>query len=72
MNIRLIASDLDGTLLNTQQTISDYTADVLCRAAQTGYYVVPSTGLPHRSPPPPRPPPHPADATPRRVGGPLR
>lgn len=44
MNIRLIASDLDGTLLNTQQTISDYTADVLCRAAQMGYYVVPSTG----------------------------
>ena len=44
MTIRLIASDLDGTLLNTQQTISDYTADVLCRAAQMGYYVVPSTG----------------------------
>ena len=44
MSIRLIATDLDGTLLNTQLTISDHTADVLCRADRMGYYVVPSTG----------------------------
>ena len=32
MNIRLIAADMDGTLLNARHEISDYTRRVLSRA----------------------------------------
>lgn len=44
MSICIIAMDLDGTLLDSKKTISSHTADVLRRAYEMGYYVVPSTG----------------------------
>lgn len=44
MNIRLIAFDLDGTLLNSAKSISTYTKNVLTRAAQSGATLVPATG----------------------------
>ncbi len=44
MDIRLIALDLDGTLLNSSKEITDYTSGVLYRAAKKGIYIVPSTG----------------------------
>lgn len=44
MSIRLIATDLDGTLLNSQGTASSHTIEVLHRANDMGYYVVPATG----------------------------
>ncbi len=44
MSIRMIAMDLDGTLLNNQKSISPRSAAALRRAAEEGYYVVPATG----------------------------
>ena len=44
MEIRLIALDLDGTLLNSAKKITDHTLNVLERAAKKGLYIVPSTG----------------------------
>lgn len=44
MSIRIIAMDLDGTLLDSKKTISAHSAKVLRRAYEMGYYVVPSTG----------------------------
>lgn len=44
MSIRIIAMDLDGTLLDSNKTISAHTTEVLRRAHEMGYYVVPSTG----------------------------
>ncbi|MBQ9418752.1 MAG: HAD family phosphatase [Synergistaceae bacterium] len=43
-NIKLIAFDLDGTLLTSQQEISPATRDALSRAADEGIEIVPSTG----------------------------
>ena len=34
--IKLIASDLDGTLLRSDETISDYTCDVINRLTEGG------------------------------------
>ena len=44
MNIRLIAFDLDGTLLNSSKVISPHTRSVLERAAAKGAILVPATG----------------------------
>lgn len=44
MSIRLIAFDLDGTLLKNDKTVSARTAEALRRAAERGIYLVPSTG----------------------------
>ena len=44
MSIRLIASDLDGTLLTDQKTISPETVKTLRWAADKGIYLVPVTG----------------------------
>lgn len=44
MGIRLIAFDLDGTLLKNDKTISKRTMETLQRAADQGIYLVPSTG----------------------------
>lgn len=44
MNIRLIAFDLDGTLLKNDKSISKRTLDVLHRAAEKGILLVPTTG----------------------------
>lgn len=42
--IRLIALDLDGTLLNTQKQLSEENRAALTRAARAGIHIVPTTG----------------------------
>ena len=42
--IRLIALDLDGTLLNSAKALSDRNRKALCDAASRGIEIVPSTG----------------------------
>ena len=44
MDYRLIALDLDGTLLRDDGTISDYTKQVLRRTREAGAIVTLSTG----------------------------
>ena len=44
MNIRLIAADLDGTLLNSHSALSDFTLVVLRQAAAQGIRLVAATG----------------------------
>lgn len=44
MSIRLIASDLDGTLLTDRKELSPKTTEVLELAVQRGVYIVPTTG----------------------------
>lgn len=44
--IRMIAFDLDGTLLNSDKKITEYTKEVLKKAAGIGMEIVPSTGRP--------------------------
>lgn len=44
MTIKLIASDLDGTLLTDQKTLSPETKRALQMAAEQGIYIVPATG----------------------------
>jgi len=39
MNIKLIVTDLDNTLLRNDKTISEYSADVLKRARETGILI---------------------------------
>ena len=43
-DIRLIAFDLDGTLLNTEKRLSDRSCEALIRAAAAGVEIVPTTG----------------------------
>ena len=42
--IKLIAFDLDGTLLNSQKEITPFTEKILAQAASTGIEIVPATG----------------------------
>lgn len=44
MNIKLIATDLDGTTLKTDKTVSEATIAAFRSAAENGIQVVPSTG----------------------------
>ena len=44
MPIRAIAFDLDDTLLRSDRTVSDYTVDVLHRAAERGIIILPASG----------------------------
>ena len=44
MPIRAIAFDLDDTLLRSDLTVSDYTVDVLRRAAEQGIIILPASG----------------------------
>ena len=43
-DVRLIALDLDGTLLNSAKELSDRNRTALQRAAERGVHIVPSTG----------------------------
>lgn len=43
-NIKLVAMDLDHTLLNDDKKISKHTEDVLREAIRRGVYIVPATG----------------------------
>lgn len=49
--IRLIASDLDGTLLRDDKTVDPLAKELLCRAAAEGIHFVPATGRPLASVP---------------------
>lgn len=44
MDIKLIAMDLDGTLLNGKKELTPRTIQALTRAAEKGVHIVPSTG----------------------------
>ena len=44
---RLLAMDLDGTLLRSDKTISQQTVDILTSLAEQGVYFVPCTGRTH-------------------------
>jgi Cof subfamily protein (haloacid dehalogenase superfamily) len=44
MIVRMICTDLDGTLLRSDKTVSDYSLNVLKRASEKGIIVVPVTG----------------------------
>ena len=44
MPVRAIAFDLDDTILRSDLTVSDYTVDVLHRAAQQGIIILPASG----------------------------
>ena len=44
MSIRMIAIDLDGTLLHDDMTISSYSRDVIKKASEEGFKVVIATG----------------------------
>ncbi|HSY14639.1 MAG TPA: HAD family hydrolase [Jatrophihabitantaceae bacterium] len=48
MTIRLLASDLDGTLLRTDGSVSDRTRAALARAGEAGFPIVFVTGRPPR------------------------
>lgn len=45
-NIKMVAFDLDGTLLTSEKEFTEYTRDVLSRAAGSGVIVLPATGRP--------------------------
>lgn len=45
-NIKLIASDLDGTLLNDKHYMSDYTVQVWKKVREKGIHIMPVTGRP--------------------------
>ncbi|KAG5474380.1 hypothetical protein LSCM1_03160 [Leishmania martiniquensis] len=47
MPIRAIVTDLDGTLLNPQHCISEYTASVLKKLKEKGIWLVVATGRPY-------------------------
>jgi len=49
MDIKMIVSDLDSTLLRTDKTISDYTANILRRCREKGLKLVFATARPKRT-----------------------
>ncbi|QLK85629.1 Cof-type HAD-IIB family hydrolase [Staphylococcus sp. 17KM0847] len=49
MKKHLICLDLDGTLLNDEKNISDYTFRVLKTLQQQGHYIMIATGRPYRA-----------------------
>ena len=46
MNIKMIVTDLDGTLLRTDKTISDYMASVFNRCPKAGIKITFATARP--------------------------
>ena len=51
MNIKLIASDLDGTLLTTSKELSPETQRVLNEAVKKDIHIVPATGRSYQAVP---------------------
>ena len=45
---KMIALDLDGTLLRSDNTISDYTVDTIKKIQEKGHKIVIATGRPYR------------------------
>lgn len=48
MTTKIIAIDLDGTLLHSDNTISDYTVNTIKKVREQGHHVVIATGRPYR------------------------
>lgn len=48
MKTKIIAIDLDGTLLHHDDTISDYTVDIIQKVQNLGHLVIITTGRPYR------------------------
>ena len=48
MTKKIIAVDLDGTLLNSDSQISDFTKKPLKKVAEKGHQVIITTGRPYR------------------------
>lgn len=46
---KLIASDIDGTLINDEHHVSEYTQEVFAKAKKAGYEIVIATGRDHES-----------------------
>ena len=44
MDCKLIAFDLDGTLLDNAKRLPEENRNALCRAAERGVHIVPATG----------------------------
>lgn len=49
MTKKIIAIDLDGTLLRSDHTISDYTVETLQKIQEKGHKIIISTGRPYRT-----------------------
>ena len=45
-NVRVIASDLDGTLLTPDKQVTSFTREILAKAVSRGVHFVPCTGRP--------------------------
>lgn len=45
-NIKMVAFDMDGTLVDSEKRISDFTWEILGKAAKQGVVVLPATGRP--------------------------
>ena len=48
MTKKIIAVDLDGTLLNSDSQISDFTKETIKKVAEKGHQVIITTGRPYR------------------------
>ena len=48
MNKKLIAVDLDGTLLNSESKLSSYTIETIQKVSEQGHRVIITTGRPYR------------------------
>ena len=48
MTQKMIAVDLDGTLLNGESKLSDFTKDTIKQISKKGHHVVIATGRPYR------------------------
>lgn len=49
MTNKIIAIDLDGTLLRSDQTISDYSVETITKVQKKGHQVIIATGRPYRT-----------------------
>ena len=48
MTKKMIAVDLDGTLLNGESKLSDFTKETIKKISKKGHHVVIATGRPYR------------------------
>ncbi|MFR7029075.1 HAD-IIB family hydrolase, partial [Streptococcus pneumoniae] len=48
MTKKIIALDLDGTLLNSDSQISDFTKETIKKVTEKGHQVIITTGRPYR------------------------
>ena len=48
MTNKIIAVDLDGTLLNSESKLSDFTKETIKKFQKKGHHVIITTGRPYR------------------------